>query len=67
MKRAYLIHLLICFVLAAATGDFLKDAINNSNIIHGIYAVLAGVALVLNIICGPDPDIFQKLIEKRKK
>lgn len=54
LKRNFAIHLFICFVLGIATGTFLILAISNSSVISGIFAILATVASVLNILCGDD-------------
>ena len=56
MKRTIAIHWIITFALGTAVGSNLSRAINSSSIVHGGFAVIATVALVLNIVCGPDTN-----------
>jgi thiamine kinase-like enzyme len=51
MKRYFAVHFFTCLVLGFAVGSWMVSAVLRSNIFYGVLAILAVIALVLNVIC----------------
>ena len=56
MKRSKFIHGVITGVLGSAVGSFMARAVMEQNPVYAVFGGCAVVALVLNIICGPDKE-----------
>ncbi len=64
MKRTWIIHWIVCFALGMAIGSLFWWAIMSSNIAHWVQTIIATIALVLNIACGPDIRVKKKNFEE---
>lgn len=56
MKRSIIVHWIICVVLGSTAGFWTVEAILESNLFLGILAILAVIASLLNVACGPDKE-----------
>lgn len=56
MKRSIGVHWIICSVLGMTVGFWTVEAVLEDDVFFGILAILAIIASLLNIACGPDKE-----------